>query len=75
MDSDTEPTLMHLLSRDVLKQNLAKAGLYALAYELLKNSIIDSYLCRGSRKRKVLNQNAKVQYATPCGTVLLLTRG
>ncbi len=41
MDSDSEQMLMHLLSKDVLKQNLAKAGLYALAYELLKNSIIE----------------------------------
>jgi hypothetical protein len=41
MDSEAERELMHLLSKDVLKQNLIKAGLFALAYELLKNSIID----------------------------------
>jgi hypothetical protein len=42
MHSDDEQTLLHLLSKDVLKQNLARAGLFALAYELLKNSIIET---------------------------------
>jgi hypothetical protein len=41
MDSETERRLRQLLDEETLKGNLAKAGLYALAYELLKNSIID----------------------------------
>jgi hypothetical protein len=41
MDEAFGRKLLHLLSRDVLKQNLAKAGLFALAYELLKNSLIE----------------------------------
>jgi hypothetical protein len=41
MDHDTTTKLMRLLSKEVLKDNLAKAGLYALAYEMLKNSIIE----------------------------------
>ena len=41
MEKGPEETIVNLLSRDVLKQNLAKAGLYALAYEMLKNSIIE----------------------------------
>jgi hypothetical protein len=41
MDSETTEKFLHLLSKEVLKQSLAKAGLYALAYELLKNSIIE----------------------------------
>ena len=41
MDEAYRRKLLHLLSRDILKQNLAKAGLFALAYELLKNSLIE----------------------------------
>jgi len=41
MDEEHARTLLHLLSKDVLKSNLAKAGLFALAYELLKDSIIE----------------------------------
>ena len=41
MDHDATMKVMRLLSKEVLKDNLAKAGLYALAYELLKNSIIE----------------------------------
>ena len=41
MDHETTTKLASLLSKEVLKDNLAEAGLYALAYELLKNSIIE----------------------------------
>jgi hypothetical protein len=41
MDQEYARRLTYLLSKDVLKQNLAKAGLFALAYELLKNSIVE----------------------------------
>jgi hypothetical protein len=41
MDEDSTQKLLHLLSKEVLKRNLAKAGLFALAYELLKDSIIE----------------------------------
>jgi hypothetical protein len=40
MDDNTSQTLMRLLTKDVLKANLAQAGLYVLAYEMLKNSLI-----------------------------------
>jgi hypothetical protein len=40
MDNQEEK-LLRLLSKDVLKENLAKAGLYVLAYEALKDTIID----------------------------------
>ncbi|MFZ0594996.1 MAG: hypothetical protein WAM39_31335 [Bryobacteraceae bacterium] len=33
--------LIRLLGKEVLRDNLAKAGLYVLAYELLKDSIIE----------------------------------
>jgi hypothetical protein len=42
MDDTTETKLMRLLSKETLRTNLAKAGLYALAYELLKNSTIET---------------------------------
>ena len=41
MDAQTVEKLGHLLSREVLKENLAKAGLYSLAFELLKRTIIE----------------------------------
>ena len=41
MDEKAAQQIQHLLSKDVLKDNLTKAGLYALAYETLKNSIIE----------------------------------
>ncbi len=41
MIDDTPEKWMQLLSKEALKDNLAKAGLYALAYELLKNSLIE----------------------------------
>jgi hypothetical protein len=38
---DDQEKLLRLLDKDVLKENLAKAGLYVLAYEMLKDAIID----------------------------------
>lgn len=38
---DDQEKLLRLLAKDVLKENLAKAGLYALAYEMLKDAIIE----------------------------------
>lgn len=41
VDPKALPEIERLLSKEVLKQNLAKAGLYVLAYEMVKQSIIE----------------------------------
>ena len=67
MDNETTEKFFRLLSKDILKQNLAKAGLYAIAYELLKNSIIERtrgfFTIGGTKpddeyKRQVLSKDA-----------------
>jgi len=40
MEQETSDKLFRVLSKDVLKENLAKAGLYTLAYESLLHSIV-----------------------------------
>src|SRR5882724_1783328 len=40
MSPEEQATLRHLLSRDALRDNLARAGVYMIGWEFLKNSLI-----------------------------------